>query len=542
MNFATTVFLISILPFFSALAVPAIQAVSAHQVQQQAGSGKYTFSEHIAPIIWKHCVSCHRDGEIAPFPLVSYEQVAENAVTIAAVTKSRYMPPWKPTQYARYADERGLSENEIQMLAEWAADGAPQGDPNKTPPLPVFPQGSQLGIPDIVLSMPEEFTVKADYKDEYRNFVIPFSFSTDKNIAAVEFRPGNPAVVHHVLMWIDTTGKARKMDAADPLPGYSGFGGAGFDEAIVLPAAWVPGAVPRFFPDKMGVRIPQNADLVMQIHYAPSGSFQKDQSLVNIFYSDDKNIRQIREATISPVHLSGGSNSFIIKAGATITFKGILDVPYDFSLMSIAPHMHLIGTKAKSYAITPKGDTIKLISIEDWDFNWQGAYTFKKLIKIPKGSKVYYEAEYNNTADNPFNPNNPPRLMRWGENTTDEMFLCYYFGTIYLPGDENISLETSVPTSLIDESFSLSSPEASISPNPIQQQGVLSWNARQDGIYSLFITDITGKVVQTIADNTFFAAGTHSVELQHDKYTSGMYAVHIRYNNQQRIFLYSVIR
>lgn len=539
MKSATIVFMVSLVLCTSFMSAKNFHALAAHTPHSSVASN-YTFSEHIAPIIWKHCVSCHRDGEIAPFSLTNYEEVAENALTIAAVTKSRFMPPWKPTQYARYADERGLTDDEIQILADWAAAGAPQGDPSKTPPLPVFPKGSQLGIPDVVLSMPEEFTVKADFKDEYRNFVIPFSFSSDKNISAVEFRPGNPAVVHHVLMWIDTTGKARKMDAADPLPGYSGFGGAGFDDAIVLPAAWVPGAVPRFFPDKMGVRIPKNADLVMQIHYAPSGSVQKDQSTVNIFYSDDKSIRQIREAAINPQNLAGGNSSFLVKAETINRFKGVLDVPYDFSLMSIAPHMHLIGKKAKSYAITPKGDTIKLIAIDDWDFNWQGSYTFKKLIKIPKGAKVYYEAEYDNTANNPLNPNNPPRVVRWGENTTDEMFLCYFFGILYLPGDENISLETSNPTSLIDESFSIHSPAAIIIPNPMQHHGILSWTAPKDGNYSISITDITGAVVQTIARNTFFTAGHHFVELQNDYFASGMYFVHIYDGSSTQTVLYSV--
>ncbi|MBN8574653.1 MAG: T9SS type A sorting domain-containing protein [Candidatus Kapabacteria bacterium] len=539
MKSATIVFMVSLVLCTSFMSAKNFHALAAHTPHSSVASN-YTFSEHIAPIIWKHCVSCHRDGEIAPFSLTNYEEVAENALTIAAVTKSRFMPPWKPTQYARYADERGLTDDEIQILADWAAAGAPQGDPSKTPPLPVFPKGSQLGIPDVVLSMPEEFTVKADFKDEYRNFVIPFSFSSDKNISAVEFRPGNPAVVHHVLMWIDTTGKARKMDAADPLPGYSGFGGAGFDDAIVLPAAWVPGAVPRFFPDKMGIRIPKNADLVMQIHYAPSGSVQKDQSTVNIFYSDDKSIRQIREATINPQNLAGGNSSFLVKAETINRFKGVLDVPYDFSLMSIAPHMHLIGTKAKSYAITPKGDTIKLIAIDDWDFNWQGSYTFKKLIKIPKGAKVYYEAEYDNTANNPLNPNNPPRVVRWGENTTDEMFLCYFFGILYLPGDENISLETSNPTSLIDESFSIHSPAAIIIPNPMQHHGILSWTAPKDGNYSISITDITGAVVQTIARNTFFTAGHHFVELQNDYFASGMYFVHIYDGSSTQTVIYSV--
>lgn len=539
MKSATIVFMVSLVLCTSFMSAKNFHALAAHTPHSSVASN-YTFSEHIAPIIWKHCVSCHRDGEIAPFSLTNYEEVAENALTIAAVTKSRFMPPWKPTQYARYADERGLTDDEIQILADWAAAGAPQGDPSKTPPLPVFPKGSQLGIPDVVLSMPEEFTVKADFKDEYRNFVIPFSFSSDKNISAVEFRPGNPAVVHHVLMWIDTTGKARKMDAADPLPGYSGFGGAGFDDAIVLPAAWVPGAVPRFFPDKMGVRIPKNADLVMQIHYAPSGSVQKDQSTVNIFYSDDKSIRQIREAAINPQNLAGGNSSFLVKAETINRFKGVLDVPYDFSLMSIAPHMHLIGKKAKSYAITPKGDTIKLIAIDDWDFNWQGSYTFKKLIKIPKGAKVYYEAEYDNTANNPLNPNNPPRVVRWGENTTDEMFLCYFFGILYLPGDENISLETSNPTSLIDESFSIHSPAAIIIPNPMQHHGILSWTAPKDGNYSISITDITGAVVQTIARNIFFTAGHHFVELQNDYFASGMYFVHIYDGSSTQTVLYSV--
>lgn len=507
-----------------------LKAVAAHKSNigsNRIANSNYTFSEHVAPIIWKHCISCHRDSEIAPFPLTSYQEVAENALTIAAVTKSRYMPPWKPSKYTHYADERGLSEEEIQILYEWAYAGAPEGDATKTPVVPIFPSGSQLGVPDLVLSMPEEFTVKADFKDEYRNFVIPFNFTTDKNLSAVEFRPGNAAVVHHVLMWIDTTGQARKKDAADPLPGFSGFGGPGVDDAIVLPAAWVPGAVPRFFPDKMGVRIPKGADLIMQIHYAPSGSVQTDKSSINLFYSNDAFIRQIREAAINPTHLTGPMGAFLIAPDARGTFKGVLDVPYDFSLMSIAPHMHLIGKKAKSYCVKPDGDTIPLIEIKEWDFNWQGSYTFKKFLKIPKGAKVYYEADYDNRAENPLNPNSPPKLMRWGEKTTDEMFLCYYFGTIYLPGDENISLETQNTTSVYDYGFSSENVSAHIIPNPIHQNGIMQFTLNKGGTYTILMSDLTGNTKKILLENKDFSSGTHAIDLPVSEFTSGMYNIRI---------------
>ena len=514
-----------------------LAVLPAHKTSIQGSS--YTFSEHIAPIIWKNCVSCHRVGEIAPFSLTSYEEVAENALTIAAVTKSKYMPPWKPSQYARYANERLLTDEEIQILNDWAQSGAPEGDPTKTPPLPIFPAGSQLGTPDLVLSMPEEFTVKADFKDEYRNFVIPFNFTTDKNLSAVEFRPGNASVVHHVLMWIDTTGKARKKDEADPLPGFSGFGGPGVDDAIVLPAAWVPGAVPRFFPDKMGVRIPKGADLIMQIHYAPSGSVQKDRSSINLFYSQDQFIRQIREAAINPTNLTGAMMAFIIAPDTKGSFKGVLDVPYDFSLMSIAPHMHLIGKKVKAYCVQPNGDTLPLIEIKDWDFNWQGSYTFKKLIKIPKGSKVFYEAEYDNTSNNPLNPNSPPKLMRWGEKTTDEMFLCYFFGTIYLPGDENISLETQNTTGVYESVFPEVS-SANVIPNPAYHNGILQFSITKSGSFTISIADIIGNTRKVLLANKDFSSGTHSVEIPLDEYESGTYNVRI-YNSTSNQFVPFVV-
>lgn len=526
-------FLLSLffLLFSKAQSLPPFKGIASHKQSvsssTQKANSSYTFSEHVAPIIWKHCISCHRDGEIAPFPLTSYSEVAENALTIAAVTKSRYMPPWKPSKYMHYADERGLSDEEIQTLYDWAYAGAPEGDPSKTPPVPIFPSGSQLGTPDLLLKMAEEFTVKADFKDEYRNFVIPFNFTSDKNLSAVEFRPGNPAVVHHVLMWIDTTGAARKKDAADPLPGFSGFGGPGVDDAIVLPAAWVPGAVPRFFPDKMGVRIPKGADLIMQIHYAPSGSVQKDQSSINLFYSDDQFIRQIREVAINPTHLTGAMMAFILAPDTKGTFKGVLDVPYDFSLMSIAPHMHLIGKKVKSFCIKPTGDTIPLIEIKDWDFNWQGSYTFKKLLKIPKGSKVYYEADYDNTVNNPLNPNTPPKLMRWGEKTTDEMFLCYYFGTIYVQGDENISLETQSTTGIYDSDFSSNHVSAHIVPNPIVNAGIIQFNVEKSGTYSITLHDNLGTIQKVLLHNKDFPIGNHTIDLPVSEYTSGTYSIRI---------------
>lgn len=412
------------------------------------------FSEHVAPIIYENCTECHRAGEIGPFSLTNYSEVSNWSTMIKFVTQSKYMPPWSPDEnYSNLVGEQTLTDAEIQTIADWVDNGTPQGDPALEPPLPVFSTGSQVGNPDVVLQMAQPHNITGNFKDDYRVFVIPSNFTSDKEIASIEFRPGNTSVVHHVLFAYDLTGTASSLDAATSEYGYISFGDFGFNDAVFLPWTYSPGNEPLVLPEGIGEIIPANADLLVQIHYAPVGIDQTDQSSVNLFYKNvaDPIVREIQTGVTSPADIIGGGfGSFFFPpnevktylAEGTSNILGLSPIPnnQDVSLIGINPHMHLLGKSYEIFAVTPTNDTINLINIPEWDFNWQGAYTFEKMIKVPANSQWFTKGVYDNTSDNPSNPNYPPELVTWGDNTGDEMLIVFYYYVPYQNGDENISL------------------------------------------------------------------------------------------------------
>jgi hypothetical protein len=497
-----------------------------------------TFNSNVAPIIFSKCTPCHRTGEVAPFTLLNYTDARRRATQIKAVTQAGSMPPWKPIRgYGEFADARGLSSEEIAVLAAWADAGAPEGDPARTPVAPTFPSGSQLGTPDLVIKMPLPFTVKGVSKDEYRNFVVPTGLLDNKIVSAVEFRPGNPKVVHHALLSLDTSGQARRLDANDAELGYEGGGGgAGFIPAETY-QGWVPGATARFLPKGVGVRMDKGSDMVLQVHYAPSATQEQDQSLVNVYFmKDTANVRLLSRITpMNPTDITGGVitgfASFMVPPAQQRTFVGRRRVPSDFSLIAIAPHQHLIGRTAKAYAVTPSRDTIPLLAINDWDFAWQGQYTFKKMIKIPARSEIVYEASYDNTSSNFRNPNNPPKLVRWGENTSDEMFLCYTTGLPYQAGDENISLETPQPqalTSVHDEPpYPIGAVNMTVTialaPNPAVERSQATFTLPESGLATLDVLSAQGASVLTVFAARQFSSGSHSIPIELGALPAGQY-------------------
>lgn len=428
-----------------------------------------TWSSDVAGIVYAKCTPCHREGEIAPFPFERYEDVANMASLIKHAVQTNEMPPWPPAKgHGDFLGDRSLTDAEKNTIIAWVDANAPEGDPTQAPKPPVFPEGSQLGTPDLVLEMQETWTVQDNYKDVYRFFVLPTNLIRDRNIKAIEFRPGNTKVVHHVLYFLDTTGTARALDAADPLPGYSGFGDPGF-ETVSSYLGWVPGAQQRFYPPNIGARMYTGSDLVIQIHYAPSSTVETDRSHVNIFFHDNEEVREVQEFALTPRELTSGS--FIIPANTTKTFLTRFNIPLDVSIIAVAPHMHLLGKDARAFAIDPDGDTIRLIKINNWDFHWQGGYAFRHPIKVPRGSTLYYEASYDNTTSNPENPNKPPKLVTWGEATTDEMLLCYFHWLPYQPGDEGMNMETI--TSLSNASCIMHHASFKAVPQPAVDQATL---------------------------------------------------------------------
>jgi len=375
-----------------------------------------TYAKHVAPILFKHCASCHRPGEIGPFPLLTYPDAAKRAGFLKDVTSEGRMPPWKAApQEHKFRDERRLSDEEKRTIARWADSGAKEGDPKDLPAPPKFPEGWQLGQPDVVLKMAKPFTVPATGRDVYRCFVIPIPIDSDKTVAAVEFRPGNPKVVHHAILYLDALGQGRKKDPDGS--GFGGFGGPG-----ILPTGglggWAPGSTPRFLPEGMGLWLRKGSDLVLQLHYHPTGKEESDQSQVGVTFT-----KKPAEKVVTGIAVAG--RNLYIPAGAKehrISAQSE-PLPVDANAVAIAPHMHMIGRKMKVTAALPDGGSIPLIDVQDWDFNWQGSYQYEKTIRLPKGTVIKLEAVYDNSKDNPQNPSDPPKPVKWGEQTTDEMCL-----------------------------------------------------------------------------------------------------------------------
>ena len=384
-----------------------------------AEAATVTFNKDIAPIIYANCAGCHRPGEVAPFSLLSYQDAAKRAKQIATVTARRYMPPWKPEPgFGDFADSHRLTDEQIARIQQWADSGALEGDATDKLAAPKFTEGWQLGTPDLIVQMSEVFTVPADGRDIYRCFVVPLNLTEDKNVAAVEFRPGNRKVVHHAILHLEQPGADRRRDGADRRPGYNCFGGGGVGLEGGL-GGWVPGQRPEFLPDGVARSLPKGSDLIIQNHYHPSGKAETDQSSVGIYFAKAKPTRTLLTLPLASrdLYIPAGDAAYKVTASFT--------TPIQMEITDVSPHMHLLGKDMKVTATLPDGSTRPLIWIKDWDFNWQGQYRFKEPMILPPGTRVNMEATYDNSENNPRNPNSPPKLVRWGEQTTDEMAIVF---------------------------------------------------------------------------------------------------------------------
>ncbi len=382
--------------------------------------GPVTFCEHIAPILWEHCASCHRPGEVGLFPLLTYRDAAKRAKFLAEITHVRRMPPWKPEPgFGHFKDVRRLSEDQIDLFARWLEADTPRGDPAKLPERPEFAEGWQLGEPDLVVKMSQPFDVPAGGRDVYRCFVIPLGLEQDRMVSAVEFRPGNRAVVHHSIMFLDATGEARKLDGRDGKPGYRSFGGAGVSPTGGL-GAWLPGTVPRHLPEGFARYVRKDSDLVLQVHYHPTGKPECDQSQVGIHFAKPPVEKIITGIAITQpkLVLPAGDPHCVVRASTR-------PLPVDVNVLGVSPHMHYLGREFKVAARLPDGQGfVPLIWIKDWDVNWQGSYELAEPVRLPKGTVICVQAIYDNSENNPQNPNHPPKEVRWGEQVDDEMCLC----------------------------------------------------------------------------------------------------------------------
>jgi tetratricopeptide (TPR) repeat protein len=384
---------------------------------RQPQAGTITFNKDIAPIIWKQCAPCHRAGQAAPFNLLSYMDVRKRGQQIVEVITRRYMPPWLPEPgYGEFLDARVLGAGQIDLIRQWVAEGAPEGAPGDLPPMPQWTEGWQLGAPDLIIRMPQPYTLAAEGRDVYRNFVIPIPLTGPRYVKAVELQPDNPRIVHHAFMLLDRTGQARRLDLRDDEPGIGGLhapSGAQSPPGQFL--SWQPGKVHTPGIESLAWPLERGTDLILQTHLQPSGKPETLQASVGFYFTD-------APPTNTPFKIGLRSYDIDIPAGMTnYVLTDSYMLPVEVEVLAVLPHAHYLARELQAFAALPDGATNWLLRIRNWDFNWQGEYRYAKPFALPKGTTIWMRYSYDNSTNNLRNPNHPPQRVRYGLQSADEM-------------------------------------------------------------------------------------------------------------------------
>ena len=495
-----------------------------------SSSHAQTWSSDVAQIFYNKCAQCHHPGGAAPFSLMTHAEVSPLAAAVYQCVNTGEMPPWPPdNNYQQYQHNRALSNTEKTTIISWLNNGAQEGSSSQTPPPPVYTSNTFLGNGDLQVQIPT-YMSKATSQDDYVCFNIPTNLTQNRIIKAVEVVPGNREIVHHCLVYLDPT----SIEATDTIGGNCASPSNGSTKLIT---GYTPGATPMILPStdplKLGLDIGPGSSIYFAMHY-PMGSFglyDSTKVILHFYPEGSTNVRQISAGPLLadynfslPANQTTDLNAFYPPGGGTI--------PSNFSVLSVFPHMHLLGTTIKAYAYKPGADTIKFVNIPKWDFMWQDFYFFKYIQKVPQGYKLKSEGTYDNTVNNPNNPNTPPQTIYSGFNTTDEMFLTYFHYLPYQPGDETYDLEALISASLTDYPLNDNSSIVAY-PNPTQDALTLSFPLSLKPSDLIFIYDASGQVKMKLVAE----AGTTQIELgqENDQWLSlpkGVYFVSARVNGQ----------
>jgi len=374
-----------------------------------------TFSKDVAPVIYGRCAVCHRPGQAAPFSLLTFDDVAKRTKQIFTVTQNGSMPPWLPEPQADgFLHERRLDPRERALFKQWIAEGAPKGNPADLPPRPEFRDEWTLGKPDLVVAMPRSYLLGAEGADVYRNFLIPVGLDRDRYVRAVEFVSGNAKIVHHAFIKVDSTGAARRLETKDGPPGFDGM-----SAAAVMPEGqfltWHPGEPPIESPAGMPWRLSKGSDVVLQLHLNRSGKPEGLKASVGFYFTDTPPTNQCVKIELLSLSLD-------FPAGATnVVVTDAYRLPIDAQALAILPHAHYLAREMEAEAELPNGSKVQLLRIKRWDFQWQGSYRYEHPIDLPKGTLLSLRYTYDNSTNNPANPNCPPKRVRYGPQTSDEM-------------------------------------------------------------------------------------------------------------------------
>ncbi len=481
-----------------------------------------TWNADIAPIVFANCSNCHHDGGIAPMSITTYAQAFSWRFDIADYVADGTMPPWPADEnYVHFKDEKVLSAAEKDAIAAWVDGGAPMGTGTE-PTAPAFDDGPQLTDYDLSLDLPS-YTLTGE-EDEYRTFVIHSGLTETKYINASEFLPDNNAIIHHMLIYQDTSDISWETDQSDPGPGYASNGTTSSSPFATLVGAWAPGDNVYQLPPGMGIEIPAGADFAIEIHFAPGHAGESAAPQLHLKWNMTAFSRPV---WVNPIlyHFAPvfQEPAFYIPANTVQTFHEIYSddtyLTYDLSLITAAPHMHYLGQTYRAYAKSPAEDSIPLIYVDNWDFHWQYAYTFQKLVKIPAYTDFYGVATYDNTINNEDNPSDPPVDVFLGEQTTDEMMLCFFAYTVYFPGDENIILDSSLlETNIADEDIL----KFAVFPNPATTEINIANQNPTCTAFQITINDANGKIMISENDNL------HSIrKISTENLPEGIYTIRI---------------
>ena len=457
-----------------------------------------TWGSGIACLLYTHCTPCHHDNGIAPFSLTTYADAYSHMALISHDVNNHIMPPYPAdVTYQSYIGERYLSAQELSMLNAWIGAGGPEGDSAVAPATPTYASGPVITNPGFTARIPT-YTVPQLSSDLYRDFIISNPSTQTQFVTGIEVIPGNPSAVHHVLVYADTSSIPVQRDSADSGPGYTEFSGDGSLTAEQI-GGWTPGSEPSFTPAGMGIEIQAGSRIIIQVHYPAGSSGMTDSTRINLQFSSSNNLRKVSIAPVLNYYQNLTNGPLVIPANTIDTFYEQYTVPAKVTLISIAPHSHLICTYMKCFGVEPNGDTIPLVS-DAWNFHWQGTYPFKKPIVIPAGTVLHGQAIYTNTEDNALNPNFPPQQVVAGESTTNEMMIFFFSYTPYQAGDESAVYDTTTFIHTYDNcDYSLVAPsainevpqiKASVFPNPTS--GIVDLNLGGVNGCLGYVNDITG--------------------------------------------------
>jgi Copper type II ascorbate-dependent monooxygenase, C-terminal domain len=428
--------------------------------QVGASAREVTFTRDIAPIFFNKCTECHRPGEIAPMSLLAYKEARPWSRSIREKVVTREMPPWHADpSHGEFANDRSLTQKEIDVIASWVDGGSKEGNPVDLPAAPTYADGWSIGKPDVVLTMAQEYTVEAKGPDEYQYFPVPTRFTEDRFIQAVEVRPGNRKVVHHLVVFVqppppkatqpnpaasgvDSKPAAASADTIQYRDGFvtrtkqdapvyddgcslpNGGGGLRRDVSKLEP---VPGILAEYLPGNRGEvmdsgsakRVPAGSTLLFQVHYAKTtGEVQKDRSSIGLIFAKSPPRKLVATRLVFNGYFSipPGASSHRTTACWTL--------PDDAEIVSMTPHMHFRGKAMEIKAIYPDGRSQVLLNVPVYKFAWQTIYYLNRPLAVPKGTRIAVTSLFDNSPDNKYNPD-PTRAVRWGDPTYDEMLAAF---------------------------------------------------------------------------------------------------------------------